>query len=723
MMEKPREESEIFTDLETLCGTAGYIHALAYISHRDNYISYENTLNVENIAKSYAPSRIMRTEFSTLMGLLLKKTIDFKKPPSELLQSLIDRTEELLHEMHQCLQYPIMRRMLNATNEISTNIDNIPNVFSYADVMREPIFYGSESAYNFQFRDFAKVRYFKDNQWLNDNKGFKIEDCCNIAKIIPDLAVAKFNTFQKNLLNIHPETWTILPIFTFSIEEVMHGTGISFNRVKAVLDAFTSEKGPINWDFLSINDFNLANAYPLIKTPTGDYICLQSYNFAETIYDSPFYWMANDTNYKDTASKNRGAFTEEITYDRLAEVFGEKNVHVNVNIYKSGNIIAEADVLVTFGNRILVLQCKSKKLTLEARKGNDLQLKSDFKKSIQDSYDQALSCSKFINDPKAKFINGNGEEVFFPEFREIYPICVVSDHYPALTIQAREFLHFSKSDIIHPPLVTDVFLMDVLCEMLSSPLHFLSYINRRVNYHQKLDTIDELTILSLHLTQNLWLDDEYDRIMLEPSIAIPLDTAMTVRREGIEGQSTPKGILTQFEGTFFDRLIKSIEYEKVPELIDFGFFLLTLDGNTIANLNNGVKEMTRQTRIDGLTHDFSFCFDKADSGITVHCNNLDEKEARKRLFSHCSYRKYQQRTGKWYGLSIDAHDQKPRFAICVESKWKQDNQLDMMTRNMKQGSRVKIKQGSFKKRKIGRNEICPCGSKLKYKKCCINKVL
>jgi hypothetical protein len=46
-------------------------------------------------------------------------------------------------------------------------------------------------------------------------------------------------------------------------------------------------------------------------------------------------------------------------------------------------------VLVLFGNRAIVLQAKAKKLTLEARKGNDNQLKDDFKKSVQESYDQA----------------------------------------------------------------------------------------------------------------------------------------------------------------------------------------------------------------------------------------------------------------------------------------------------------------------------------------------
>jgi hypothetical protein len=51
---------------------------------------------------------------------------------------------------------------------------------------------------------------------------------------------------------------------------------------------------------------------------------------------------------------------------------------------------------VLFGDRALVLQAKSKRLTLEARHGNDLQIQDDFKKSIQDSSDQAYLCAQLL---------------------------------------------------------------------------------------------------------------------------------------------------------------------------------------------------------------------------------------------------------------------------------------------------------------------------------------
>jgi len=53
----------------------------------------------------------------------------------------------------------------------------------------------------------------------------------------------------------------------------------------------------------------------------------------------------------------------------------------------------------------------------------------------------------------------------------------------------------------------------------------------------------ELTALGFHLKRNLWLEPEFDMVMLEDDIAIDLDLAMTVRRDKVSGAHTPEGIL------------------------------------------------------------------------------------------------------------------------------------------------------------------------------------
>jgi len=721
LFQTSRSEQEIFDDLDVLCGSPGYIYVLAHLSFRDNLISYDGHLTSEDMAASYAPGRTIRTEFSTLMGLLLKHPSDFGIPAPPDMQALIGKTESLLEELHACLGQPMTREFKRALEVQKAGLlaDEV-SPFLRGDVLREPIFYGGESAYSFQYRDFALDRYAKDDDWLYANKGFRIADGHAVAGALTRLQNRKALATIESMPHLDPSQWTTLPGFTFSLEEIAAEASIAPALASAVLAALTAPEPPTNAGFNTLGDFNIANAFPILRSPSGDYVSLQIYGVVEALYDSPFYWMAADKSYKDAAFTHRGAFTEGFVARALIAVFGAPNVHRSVNIFSNSSRVSEIDVLVLFANRAVVIQCKSKKLTLEARKGNDLHLRDDFKKSVQDAYDQAYLCAKSLSEPDLKFIGEDGGEIRLPPLREIYPVCVVSDHYPALTVQAREFLKYRTDETIQPPLIADVFLIDVLAEMLPNPLHLLSYIKRRVNYGLRIYSVNELTILSYHLRQNFWIDSITDMMMLGDEIAIELDTAMTVRREGIEGARTPDGILTRLDGTLVGRMLKAIENRADAALVDLGLMLLTLGAETLDDLNRGLEQIAQLTREDGRSHDFTFGFGVSDTGLTVHCGPLSNTEAAEKLANHCQLRKYAQRAGSWFGLVVRAEDGLPKFGLNLRFPWRQDDVMDEATRSMAPGRRPRHGSALFKPRKIGCNEPCPCGSSKKFKKCCMD---
>ena len=70
------------------------------------------------------------------------------------------------------------------------------------------------------------------------------------------------------------------------------------------------------------------------------------------------------------------------------------------------------------------------------------------------------------------------------------------------------FLKYESTDLITPPFVSDIFTLDVLVEILETPLYFLSYLGRRVNYHSKLNASHELMVFAFHLKKNLWMEQE-----------------------------------------------------------------------------------------------------------------------------------------------------------------------------------------------------------------------
>jgi hypothetical protein len=483
-----------------------------------------------------------------------------------------------------------------------------------------------------------------------------------------------------------------------------------------MLDAFSLPPEKNNKPFRALNDFNVANAVPLLRHGS-DFVMLQAYGLAEALYDSPFYWMADDKSYAPTAMQNRGRFTEALCRDTLEDIFGKGHVYANVDIVESkAKKIGEIDVLVLFGNRAIVVQAKSKRLTLEARKGNDRQIRDDFKKGVQDSYDQGLLCARCLGDPVADFLLTDGSRVRIPShLQEIYILCAVSDHYPALQFQSRQFLKYEQTEVIQPPLVLDVFALDAMAEMLPSPLRFLSYINRRAVYAERITATHEHIILSYHLRHNLWVEDDLNMVWLGDDISADLDVAMAVRRDGVRGQRTLEGYISRISGTAVGQLVAAIEASAEPAVVDLGFLLLELSSDAIANMSRGIKQIASLARRDGQTHDLTLAFDKPQSGITIHCTNKPLAIARSRLRDHCTRRKYVQRAKSWFGICLHPNDESLRFGLKLAYVWEKSARMDELTRDIPTGSN--LTDAPSRKPKVGRNDPCPCGSGFKFKKC------
>ncbi len=550
-----RSEQEIFSDLAALCIKPGYVHALAYLCFRDNMILHTGEMKEADMQKMFAPSRLIRTEINTLIGLMMKADIDWALPTPQTLQEYANGSEKLLEELHYSMSSALFVG-LSKDAIAATSFDP----FGSGAALREPFFYSGESAYTFQYLDLAARKYVADASWLQAQRGFTIDDARAVALAVEHVHSDRFVQGRERIRNLHPDEWTMLPCFAVTVCEVAAKSGLAADLTERVLTAFTLPAGERNSGFGALQDFNAVCPTPLLRMPSGEFLSLQSYALAEALYDTPFYWMAQDKAYLSTLTKHRGDFTESFVAERLGLVFGRKRVYANVDIGETKATKAgEIDVLVVWGDRAIVVQAKSKRLTLEARKGNDQVIRDDFKKSIQDAYDQAVKCAKCLGDKRFTLTVADGREVVLPyELKEIYVLCVVSDHYPALSFQSRRFLKTATMPRVQPPLVMDVFTIDAMTEMLQSPLHFLSYVNRRANYADQLLASQELTILAYHLKQNLWINPEVDLMHLGDDFSASLDIAMAVRRTGIGGAATPDGILTRFDATTLGRVVEGI---------------------------------------------------------------------------------------------------------------------------------------------------------------------
>jgi hypothetical protein len=611
--------------------------------------------------QKYSMDRLVRNEMSTLIGLACKAKINTDIPSPDVTQQYIEKTDSLLKELHQSMVPPL---------EKIVNKDLNP--FRDGGILRENIFYGGETAYDFQYRDLSKAKYKNDNDWFVTNKHYTIQQAIDVITLIQGIQVKKLNELMQiqTLVETHFNEQNFFSTYKFTLEEVNNASNIDAVIVKSVIESFVTSLEIGGFD--KLDDFNPTNAYPIIKLNENEYLLFQNYSLVEALYETPFFWFNEDENYKQTAMKHRGEFTEKFSAERLKRVFGDERVFVNIDIHDSKKTkVGEIDVLVIFANRAIILQAKSKKLTIAARQGNDNRLQDDFKKAVQGAYDQAYLCATFLNDDNYKLIDSNGNEIIrLRKYNEIYPFCVVSDHYPSLSLQAREFLIHQETNVIKTPFIMDVFFLDVMTEILQSPLYFMSYVNRRTTYGNKVISNCELTILSYHLQKNLWIDTE-DLMVLYDDICADLDLAMLARRDLIPGNTTPKGILTKYKDTAFNQIICDIDKLNNPAIIDLGLMLLSLSSNTIEMINDGISQLIS----DRKHHDFTLGIREGNTGLTIHCNDDRTSISVPRLEDYCERRKYSSKANTWFGICIGTRTPILRFGISKEYEWVQSSEM------------------------------------------------
>jgi SEC-C motif len=203
---------------------------------------------------------------------------------------------------------------------------------------------------------------------------------------------------------------------------------------------------------------------------------------------------------------------------------------------------------------------------------------------------------------------------------------------------------------------------------------------------------------------------------LQDDISADLDVAMSVRRNNVPGKRTPEGILTRIANTSVGRILKEIDTRADPQTPDLGFMLLTLGENAILKISKAIDAITERTRSDGQSHDVSVPPDEAGAGLTIHCNDDPLPASGPRLLNYSTARKYTLKVDEWHGVCLWPRDGTVRFGVSLNYKWKPDAEMDRLTSNL---LRLTPFEDLFSRprRKVGRNDPCPCNSGLKYKKC------
>ena len=391
--------------------------------------------------------------------------------------------------------------------------------------MVEPIFYGADGAYDFQYLEMAERRYRNDKQWIEAHLGTSWESILEIARQLKQLAQIRVSRFH-TASTFEEMSLQHLTVFLFSPEDIPN---VSKDSMDSLFQAFALTPGKVNEKLCTIGGYNAVHSHPIIRLEHDRVLLPIFVNLAQSIYESPYYWMLKDRSYRKTGLANRGSATEEIGHELLARVFGEEHVYRGVKVRQRNQDVTDIDVLAVGGNKAVIVQAKSKKLTMASRGGDPESLKGDFEDAVQDAYRQALLSKKAVLEAGSSLTVGEELPVRLLEaIDDAYIICLTGDHYPAVTTQVGAYLQKQESDPY--PLAMSIFDLDIVTFYLADPFDLLYYLRQRSAHATHFSATSEMALLAFHLHDKLYPTEEADATYIDQAYEGLIDANFRLQR-------------------------------------------------------------------------------------------------------------------------------------------------------------------------------------------------
>ena len=373
--------------LKDLIQKDGVFYALLFSLFEDSHISISEL-------DDYDPNlRISSDESHWLIGFLIQYNKSFLESYPKDINDFISLGKEI-HDVLKELEYSYIKSYSTTAEDIYSQ-NNILAALSVA------IHYDGNSAYDFEYADFAIKRYDGIKSWLMESKNIDIHDCIRIAKEIKSILLQKsylvhfFSEVESRLLCGHkPSENEInqLRLLQFSelYDEEIYSDDETIKQQAIrrfclkLLDLFCFSKNEIKRD-LHIDDFldkfscdythrqidntrfnqpgryNIIDSNPIIKVGDNQYFVPYILNVFKSIYESPYYWwMDANKQHSKEAGELIGKAHETIVFDLLKKAFG-KQCWQGVILQKGKNEITDIDVLCVIGSKAICVQVKSKK--------------------------------------------------------------------------------------------------------------------------------------------------------------------------------------------------------------------------------------------------------------------------------------------------------------------------------------------------------------------------
>lgn len=578
-----RSMEAIFGDLQRLAQSEGALHEISGLIYRDWVLNVDLKEGrvIDDPSERWSGEKLNTNELLLLLGLLVQAPDNRTYANVTVGSAFAAEADRLLRELHD----RINADAASVFDQESQRFLEKPEALGM--FAREAIYYGPASFYIHQFAKFARQRYKADGTWLLQNTGISMRPMIEIATFIVRQITANMDFIGRERAagkTVHNGELTNSLLISKAYLRKKFGS-----KVDAFLSKFAIPVAGANGAFDSPFAINGVSIAPLIDLGDGLYVPNQ-YRLMESIYESPFYWMFADNAYRNTAAGHRGLFLEETAAHVMRKIFGEGNVFLNARFPEAvGSKGEEVDVLVRYGEFVLILQAKSKRITLKARAGDPEALRADFKGAIKDPFEQALASGELIR-AGAKCVDASGKVIKLSTFPRIFPIVLLSDMFPAATMLARSMLDRKAGD--PAPVIWDMGVFDCASRMLPSPIEMLFYLKARGDVFDRIISDSEYNYLGYHIRAKLALPPDADFMVIDRDFATVVDDYMISADLGLN-PVRPKGVLETIKIPVISELLAELR-RAPPEIAAVVIDLYEFSGAALEEVSRNISMLREE---------------------------------------------------------------------------------------------------------------------------------
>ncbi len=691
-------------------------HALTYIKIDENISN--NTKKLLNLFQKYDPIQllsIIASNYYNNKSIKFNKTGDTEEYYLEYALSLALSLEYSgnyrdVSEDEIIIYYNLVNEIFSDLKtyfkvEPCINLNDTERQIRY-DTLLNFIFVRGDSFHQHHI-DLISNIYNMHDDFYKSHYGFTSTDIINTIKQIWDQIIENSNKLIKQDFQINGTIFEIKPSEEININ-ILNILSKSFG---SNADFSSFKKAPA-WP---INN-SIIYKYPIIKHQ-NKYYCFSLAVFIrnlthilENLID-----LTNDTGYKDYFYKKRGEYLEDQSIEYFSKILPGAKIYKNLKYKLNINGIlteTETDGIIIFDEYLFIIEAKSGSFKKVARRGSIDNIKYCIENILDSAYYQGQRTKEYIlNTPNPSFYDKSQLVTFGITYKKIFIINVTLEKFHSLsthiqTLKNINYIH--GKDFFWSVFIND---LRVISELSESPSLFLLYLQRRMEIYEKpkIWATDELDLYLFYLDSFLEINSKLLKTYIKwgdqcliSGYTIELNKHYIDNNYKKPHMNIPKDYLG---------LIQKLESTNKLGFTHISTTLLGIDTNIkdkiFANIFGAIGKCTIET-----PQEYSYKSTNNNYTLSFYISyNINENE----VLEHYKLKKYEYRVKELLLIFIQIENKKIKNInfIILNEDWAFDSEMESKLQDF-----TKMKGKSLQGVKIGRNEKCPCGSGLKYKKCC-----